>query len=77
MTTIHGRKQKNRKITFRSCQKRHCGIKRAQSAGVNALHFRATALMLDAIRAAMKMQLTREEDTAMTNKYLGIGKFKK
>ena len=41
------------------------------------LHFRAAALMLDAIRAATKMQLTREEGTAMTNKYLGIGKFKK
>jgi hypothetical protein len=25
----------------------------------------------------MKMQLTREEGTAETNKYLGIGKFKK
>ena len=33
--------------------------------------------MLDAIRAAAKMQFTREEGTAMTNKYLGIGKFKK
>lgn len=33
--------------------------------------------MLDAIRAATKMQLTREEGAAMTNKYLGIGKFKK
>ena len=32
---------------------------------------------MDAIRAAMKMQLTREEGTAETNKYLGIGKFKK
>ena len=32
---------------------------------------------MDAIRAACKMQLTREEGTAMTNKYLGIGKFKK
>ena len=32
---------------------------------------------MDAIRAATKMQLTREEGTAMTNKYLGIGKFKK
>ena len=31
---------------------------------------------MDAIRAAIKMQLTREEGTAMTNKYLGIGKFK-
>ena len=31
---------------------------------------------MDAIRAATKMQLTREEGTAMTNKYLGIGKFK-
>ena len=41
------------------------------------LHFRAAAFMLDAIRAATKMQLTREEGTAMTNKYLGIGKFKK
>lgn len=41
------------------------------------LHFRAAALMLDAIRAATKMQLTCEEGTAMTNKYLGIGKFKK
>ena len=73
MTTIHGRKQKNRKITFRSRQKRHCGIKRAQSAGVNDCIFGP----LDAIRAATKMQLTREEGTAMTNKYLGIGKFKK
>lgn len=27
---------------------------------------------IDAIRAAMKMQLTREEGTAQTNKYLGI-----
>ena len=41
------------------------------------LHFRAAALMLDAIRAATKMQLTREEGTAMTNKYLKIGRFKK
>ena len=32
---------------------------------------------MDGIRAAMKMQLTREEGTAETNKYLGIGKFKK
>jgi len=32
---------------------------------------------IDAIRASMKMQLTREEGTAETNKYLGIGKFKK
>ncbi|MBR7082169.1 MAG: type II glyceraldehyde-3-phosphate dehydrogenase [Oscillospiraceae bacterium] len=32
---------------------------------------------IDAIRAAMKMQLTRDEGTAMTNKYLNIGKFKK
>lgn len=32
---------------------------------------------MDAIRAAMQMQLTREEGTAETNKYLGIGKFKK
>ena len=32
---------------------------------------------MDAIRAALKMQLTREEGTAETNKYLGIGKFKK
>ena len=32
---------------------------------------------LDAVRAATKMQLTREEGTAMTNQYLGIGKFKK
>ena len=32
---------------------------------------------MDAIRAATKMQLTREEGTAMTNKYLGIGKFRK
>ena len=31
---------------------------------------------IDAIRASMKMQLTREEGTAETNKYLGIGKFK-
>ena len=31
---------------------------------------------MDAIRAATGMQLTREEGTAMTNKYLGIGKFK-
>ena len=32
---------------------------------------------MDGIRAAMKMQLTREEGTAETNKYLGIGKFLK
>ena len=32
---------------------------------------------MDAIRAAMKMQLTRDEGTAETNRYLGIGKFKK
>ena len=32
---------------------------------------------IDAIRAATKMQLTREEGTAMTNKYLKIGRFKK
>jgi glyceraldehyde-3-phosphate dehydrogenase (NAD(P)) len=31
---------------------------------------------MDGIRAAMKMQLTREEGTAMTNQYLGIGKWK-
>jgi glyceraldehyde-3-phosphate dehydrogenase (NAD(P)) len=31
---------------------------------------------MDGIRAAMKMQLTREEGTAATNEYLGIGKFK-
>ena len=31
---------------------------------------------MDAIRAAMKMQLTREEGTAATNKYLKIGRFK-
>jgi len=31
---------------------------------------------MDAIRAACKMQLTREEGTAMTNKYLNIGQFK-
>lgn len=31
---------------------------------------------IDAIRAATKMQLTREEGTAATNKYLNIGKFK-
>ena len=31
---------------------------------------------IDAIRAATKMQLTREEGTAMTNKYLKIGRFK-
>ena len=32
---------------------------------------------MDGIRAAMKMQTTREEGTAATNKYLGIGKFKR
>ncbi len=32
---------------------------------------------MDAIRASMKMQLTCEEGTAMTNKYLKIGRFKK
>ncbi|MHC1787681.1 MAG: type II glyceraldehyde-3-phosphate dehydrogenase [Christensenellales bacterium] len=32
---------------------------------------------LDAVRAAMKMQLTREEGTAKTNQYLKIGRFKK
>ena len=31
---------------------------------------------MDAIRACTGMQTTREEGTAMTNKYLGIGKFK-
>jgi len=31
---------------------------------------------MDAIRASCKMQLTREEGTAETNKYLGIGKWK-
>ena len=31
---------------------------------------------IDAVRAAMKMQLTREDGTAETNKYLKIGKFK-
>ncbi len=32
---------------------------------------------IDAVRAAMKMQLTREEGTAATNKNLKIGRFKK
>ena len=32
---------------------------------------------MDAIRAATKMQLTREEGTAKTNEYLKIGRFKK
>ncbi len=32
---------------------------------------------MDAIRAALKMQTTREEGTAETNKYLKIGRFKK
>ena len=31
---------------------------------------------IDGIRAAMKMQLTREEGTAKTNEYLKIGRFK-
>ncbi len=31
---------------------------------------------MDGIRAACKMQMTREEGTAMTNKYLKIGQFK-
>ncbi len=31
---------------------------------------------LDAVRAALKMQLTCEEGTAETNRYLGIGKWK-
>ncbi len=31
---------------------------------------------IDGIRAATKMQLTREEGTAMTNRYLDIGNFK-
>ncbi len=31
---------------------------------------------IDAIRAAMGMQLTREDGTAMTNRYLKIGRFK-
>ncbi|AEC01328.1 type II glyceraldehyde-3-phosphate dehydrogenase [Parasphaerochaeta coccoides] len=31
---------------------------------------------IDAIRASMKMQLTRDEGTAETNTYLGIGKWK-
>ena len=77
MTTIHGRKQKNRKITFRSRQKGALRHKARAKRRRERLHFRAAAFMLDAIRAATKMQLTREEGTAMTNKYLGIGKFKK
>ena len=32
---------------------------------------------IDAIRAAMGVQKTREEGTAETNKYLNIGKFKR
>lgn len=32
---------------------------------------------IDAIRASMRLQLTRDEGTAKTNQYLGIGKFKK
>ena len=32
---------------------------------------------IDAIRAAMRMQETREEGTAATNRYLGVGSFKK
>ena len=32
---------------------------------------------IDGIRAAMKMQMTREEGTAETNRYLNIGKFKR
>ena len=32
---------------------------------------------MDGIRAAMKMQMTSEEGTAETNKYLNIGGFKK
>lgn len=32
---------------------------------------------IDGIRAAMKMQLSREEGTAETNRYLKIGRFKK
>ena len=32
---------------------------------------------MDAIRSSCKLQLTREEGTAMTNKYLKIGRFKK
>ena len=31
---------------------------------------------MDAIRAALRMQLTREEGTAATNRYLKIGRFK-
>ena len=31
---------------------------------------------MDAVRAACSMQTTREEGTAKTNEYLGIGKFK-
>lgn len=31
---------------------------------------------IDGVRAAVKLQLTREEGTAETNKYLGIGKWK-
>ena len=31
---------------------------------------------LDGVRAACSMQLTGEEGVAMTNKYLGIGRFK-
>jgi glyceraldehyde-3-phosphate dehydrogenase (NAD(P)) len=32
---------------------------------------------IDAIRAAMKMQLTGKEGTEKTNQYLGIGRFKR
>ena len=32
---------------------------------------------IDAIRAAMSMQTDRESGTAQTNRYLGIGRFKK
>ena len=31
---------------------------------------------MDAVRAALRMQLTREEGTADTNRYLKIGRFK-
>ena len=31
---------------------------------------------MDAVRAALRMQPTREEGTAATNRYLKIGRFK-
>jgi hypothetical protein len=49
---------------------------RAKTGSTATYKPREMAAAIDAIRAATKMQLTREEGTAETNKYLKIGRFK-